>query len=458
LADLEHALDVANKVAFGGAPSGVKTEALATYNRIQNKLDALGAHILTPFEATQEHRAEGHASPIEWQKHHCRAKGPDASRRRRLARRLKGLPVTERALTRGEITVEHVEVLARAQQLVGEDLFALLEEPLVDTAGRKRFCDFVHTVEYAVMRAKPRDAEDRASQALEDRYASSSRTFGGVGKVDAGLDPVGFALWQAELERLCQHLLEQDRAEARDRLGRPPLASELRRSARQRRADALVLMAERSAAFDGELGPSSFSVVAHADAVLLASIVAVLRQALNAAEDEDFDLDAALDGIELTSDSLHELDDGTVITINTIVLALLAGTVRGILFDPHGEILRFGHARRLFTPAQAAALRAKYRRCCHPYGCDRTAPFLQADHIREHQHGGPTDTTNGQPLDGGHNTWKTNHPGDQPHHPDRAQRRRPPQPGPPPPTHEPPAVDPRGPVPAARGSEHRPRR
>ena len=157
----------------------------------------------------------------------------------------------------------------------------------------------------------------------------------------------------------------------------------------------------------------------------------MLRQAL---ADQGLDLDQALDDIELTSDSLHELDDGTVVTVNTIVLALLAGTVRGILFDPRGEILRFGRARRLFSPAQAAALRAKYRRCCHPYGCDRTAPFLQADHIREHQHGGPTDLTNGQALDGGHNTWKTNHPGHPPEPLDQAQRRRPPQPGPPPPT------------------------
>ena len=432
LADLEHALDVANKVSLAGAPSGVKTEALATFNRLANKLEALGSRILTPFEATQEHRAEGHSSPIEWQKHHCGVKGPDASRRRRLARRLKALPVTEAALTRGSITVEHVEVLARAQQLVGEDLFAQLEEPLVDTAIGKRFVDFVHTVEYAVMRARPWDAEERASQALEDRYGCSSRTFGGAGKVDAGIDPVGFTTWQAELERLCGHLLEQDRAEARDRLGRDPRASELGRTARQRRADAMVLMAQRSAAHgDAALGPSRFSLVVHADAVLVASIIAVLRQAL---ADQGLDLDQALDDIELGTDSLHELDDGTVVTINTIVLALLAGTVRGILFDPRGEILRFGRARRLFSPAQAAALRAKYRRCCHPYGCDRTAPFLQADHIREHQHGGETDLANGQTLDGGHNTWKTNHPGHPPEPLDQAQRRLPPQPGPPPPT------------------------
>ncbi len=289
LVDLEHALDLVNKVCFAGTPSGVKAEALESFNRLASKFEAFGAHVLTAFEATQEHRAEGHTSPIEWQKHHCRVKGPDASRRRRLARHLKSLPLVEEALVSGLITVEHVEVLARAQQVVGEEIFGLLEKPLLDAAIESRFSDFLRTVEYAVVRARPWDAEDRASRQLEDRYGSSSRTFGGSGKVDAGIDPVGFTTWQAELERLCQHLLEADRAEARDRLGRDPVAAELRRTARQRRADAMVLMAERSAAFgDQALGPSGFCVTVHGDAVLVACIVAALRQAL---ADEDYDLD-----------------------------------------------------------------------------------------------------------------------------------------------------------------------
>ncbi len=194
----------------------------------------------------------------------------------------------------------------------------------------------------------------------------------------------------------------------------------------------MVLMAERSAAFAGDPGPSSFCVTVHGDAVLVACIIAALRQAL---ADQDYDLDQALDDIELGADSLHELDDGTVITINTIVLALLTGTVSGILYDPDGDIIRLGKEQRLFNRAQARALRAKYRRCAHPYGCDRTHPFLQSDHIVEHHDGGPTELTNGQGLDGGHNIWKTNHKHDPPpENPDRSQRRLPPDIGPPPPT------------------------
>ena len=88
---------------------------------------------------------------------------------------------------------------------------------------------------------------------------------------------------------------------------------------------------------------------------------------------QDVDLDDYLDRIQLDGHSLHETDDGTVVTPYVILLAMLLGTVRGILYDPEGEILRFGRERRLFSKAQAATIRSKYRRC-HPYGCDRPRP------------------------------------------------------------------------------------
>ena len=193
-------------------------------------------------------------------------------------------------------------------------------------------------------------------------------------------------------------------------------------------------MARRSAAFgDDDLGPMPFTTTVHVTPEFLTALIAVLTKALNPEDDPGFDLDDAVDAIELGEDSLHELDDGTVITLNTVIFALLTGTVRGILYDPHGEILRYGRARRLFTPAQAAAIRAKSRRCAHPWGCDRSGPSTQTDHTVEHQHGGTTDVDNADRYCGPHNIWKTNHLGQPPPPgagpPDTAHRRTPPQPG-----------------------------
>ena len=59
LEDLEHLLDLANKVQFAGNPSQTKCEDLLAVCRIRNKVGALDASILTSFEATQEHAAQG---------------------------------------------------------------------------------------------------------------------------------------------------------------------------------------------------------------------------------------------------------------------------------------------------------------------------------------------------------------------------------------------------------------
>ncbi len=334
LDDLDHALDIANKVLFQGLPGESKREAMELIGRMRAKFDALDARVTTSFEVTQEHRHEGHGSVVAWAKTHLHAKGPDTARRQRTAHRLRELPKAEEALTRGQITVEHVDVLWRARQLLGPADFRIVEEPLVDSAIDLRFGDFEQTVEYVIVRAAPADADERARRDFEDRYASSSPV-GSNGKVDAQMDAIGFGPWQAELERLMDHLLEEDRAEARDRLGRAPLHGELRRTTRQRRVEAMVLMARRSAAYgDDDLGPMPFTTTVHVTPEFLTALIAVLTKALNPDDDPGFDLDESLDSIELTADSLHELDDGTVITLNTVMLALLTGTVRGILYDP----------------------------------------------------------------------------------------------------------------------------
>ena len=61
------------------------------------------------------------------------------------------------------------------------------------------------------------------------------------------LDPISGEIVGAELERREQELFEADWADAKARLGRDPRPGELDRTPGQRRADALVEMARRSA-------------------------------------------------------------------------------------------------------------------------------------------------------------------------------------------------------------------
>jgi hypothetical protein len=356
LADARHALQVAGKVDLAGAPGAVKCAAVEFYAEARNMLDGQQASALAAFEATQEHRVEGHSSPVGWMKSHCGMDGRDAARVQRNSRRLKAMPLTEEALSRGEITMRHVEVLHEAVRAVGEDLFRMGEEALVDNAVLQRFSDFEHSVRYFIVRVGPRKAKEDDDENTDNRYASSSRTFEGNGVVDAQLEPIGFTVWDAELNRCMDHLFEQDWAAAKDRLGRRPLQSELDRTTRQRRADAMVLMAQRSAAHgDDDLPPSRFTLLVHGDAELVGRLIEFLLDEL-ATDDPDTEPD--LGRIEYGEHSLHELDDGTVVTVNTLLLALLSGAVRGVLFDPDGEVLRLGHQQQLFSRAQRIALAA----------------------------------------------------------------------------------------------------
>jgi hypothetical protein len=123
-----------------------------------------------------------------------------------------------------------------------------------------------------------------------------------------------------------------------------------------------------------------------------------------------------------------ETDDGNPITPAAAIYASLEGHLRRIVFGADDEILSFGRARRGYSDAQALAVRSKFRRCCHPHGCDCRGIRLQTDHIHEWKHGGPTDIDNAQPLCDTHNRWKTNtteHP-PPPGRRDTHQRRGPP--------------------------------
>ncbi len=401
LADLEHAVDLALKESAHELSASGKAEALEALSRIRNKVDALDGGVITAFEATREHKAEGHASVIGWLQHHCHQQHDTGAARKRTARRLLDHPVAAEALAEGEITVRHLDKLDHCRRRVGPDAYRDAEALLVDAAREKRFCEFARAVDYFIAHLDAAAGNEADERLERDRWASASVSIDGHGAVDAWLPALGFAEFKAELDRLVNHLHAVDRAEALDRLGREPSSDELARTAGQRRADALVLMARRSAGFSGEVGPAPFMLHVHADAVLVASLVKVLTDALG---DPDLDLDAAVDGIELTQDSLHELHDGTVVSVNTVMLALLTGTVRGYWHDPDGVALRYGRARRFFTPDQALAGRARHRRCAHPYGCDRTTG-LEANHQTPYRTGGTTDIDHLDPRCGPHNRW-----------------------------------------------------
>jgi hypothetical protein len=175
------------------------------------------------------------------------------------------------------------------------------------------------------------------------------------------LDPISGAIVADELARLEHQLFEADWAEATERLGRKLAVSELKRTAGQRRADALVEMATRSrtAPADGRCLEPLFSVFV---------------------------------GYETLHGRICELaNGGPVVTPGALVPWLSQAVIERAVFEPGGRVEVSAKAR-LFTGATSRAIELRDRGCSHPY-CDQPANTCQADHIQPYATGGPTTQT-----------------------------------------------------------------
>ena len=169
--------------------------------------------------------------------------------------------------------------------------------------------------------------------------------------LDGVLDPIGGAAVVSELNRLEHDLYLADQRDG------------ITRTTAQRRAAALVAMAQRSATAptDGRAPKPLF-------AVLLG--------------DHAFT-------------ELCELANGTVITPHHLAPWLGTAQLETILFDGPTTIISVSK-RRSFVGALRRAIEVRDRHCQHPSGCDIPAERCDIDHIIPHTHDGPTSQFNGR--------------------------------------------------------------
>ena len=329
------------------------------------RLDASGAWAPSGARSAAHHIAwKGHL-PIQ------RAKALQ-----RCGRQLRELPAAADALAAGRITVDHVRLLAHAHRAAPE-AFAADEERLVELAATHLFSQLETVVRYWVHRHEPDLAEADASSQLDARRVDCSTTFEGTVVIDALLDPVTGAIVARELARLEQELFEADWAEARKRVGPSATATDLTRTPKQRRADALRLMAERSAA-----KPAG------------ATEPRVLLQVL-----------AGTESVE----RMCELSNGTVLTPGQLVPLLRWADVERIVFDGPSKVIDVVVRRRLFTGATRTAVLARDRGCTHP-SCDEPLDRCQVDHVSPWSRGGLTTQDNGEAKCRFHNLEKADRP------------------------------------------------
>ena len=179
--------------------------------------------------------------------------------------------------------------------------------------------------------------------------------------VDGLLDPVGGEIFNTELHRLCEQLRLQD------------LRDGVERTATQRRADALVEMAMRSAtaSADGLRPRPLFTVTIGIDPF----------------------------------NHLCQTAAGTVIAPGLLIPLLGDADVERIVYDPPARRIEASW-KRSFTGALRRIIEIRDQHCQHP-GCDEPAVRCDADHIIPRSDGGITCLCNGQLLCAYHNrTYK----------------------------------------------------
>jgi hypothetical protein len=277
--------------------------------------------------------------------------------RLREARRLVDVPGVVAAVGGGELSVEHVELLGRAQRVAPRE-YASDEVMLVGQCALLRFKQAEQVVAYWRLHVDPDGATDDAAADTERASAHVSATLDGTVILNATLTGVGADTFQRELQRLCDQIRHTD------------TRSGVTRTAAQRRAAALVEMATRSASTpEGAQRPRPlFSVLVGED----------------------------------TFRHFCETAAGHVLSPDTLAPYVDEAMLEVLLFDGPATVISASQRRR-FTGALRRAIQVRDRHCQHPAGCDIPADQCDVDHVVAWPDSQRTDQFNGRLECPGHN-------------------------------------------------------
>ncbi len=361
----------------GHAAAYFDGESVVAVHRELARLDAFATRITAGLDASGEWALAGARNCASYVATDTRLPMREARRRVRLGRNLRALPCTAEAFESGEISAAHAQALCSVRSDRTEKHFERDEAMLVGYARDLRFEEFMRVLAYWEQHADPDGTDKKAEDRRARRDVRLDASYSGMYFGRMTLDPISGSIVKAELDRLERQLFEADWTEASDRLGRDPQSFELSRSPEQRRADALVEMATRSAASptDGRRPAPLFSVLVDLDTL---------------------------------SGRVLELANGVVLAPGDLACWLTRADIERAVFMP-GKRVEVSKQSRLFTGATRRAIELRDRRCTHPY-CDETLERCQADHIVPYSEGGPTTQENGRLLCGFHNRLRNKKP------------------------------------------------
>ena len=251
-------------------------------------------------------------------------------------------------------------------------MFIECEAALLAEVEAASFADALSIVNYWI-----RHADEVVGNGKPDpvtpRSASVSTTFDGIVDIRAAIDPVGGEIFLNEFERIEQVLFEADWAEARAIHGDATTIDDLARTPTQRRCDALVEMAKRSAAVAPGCVPLRASISVVVDHRSFATILETAR--------------------------------GTVLSTDVVVPLLSDADIQRITFFGQDNDIKASR-KRTFTGLLRQVIQLRDRHCQDTSGCDIPAFKCEIDHKLAASRGWRTELSNGQCLCTFHNKKK----------------------------------------------------
>jgi hypothetical protein len=344
--------------------------------RARSQIDYVMSTSGAEFEQWGEWGHDGALSATSWIDTTCHVPKKEARAQLRRGKALAALPLVAQAWKDGDIGAAHVDALLRVKRPVTEGALSEAEGVLVDAARTLKFAEFSSVVDYWEQHAD-QDGTDEAAEAKRTQrdvylYPSPNGYLG-----EMRFDTIGGAIVAKEHKRLEEELFKADRAEAKERLGRDPRNDELARTPAQRRADAMIEMAVRSASTPaGARRPEPlFSVL--------------------------------IDYPTLFG-RISQLEQGPVVAPGSLLSWLDSASFERIVFGQKTRA-ECSETARFFTGATRRVVEVRDRQCQHPF-CDLPAEKCQMDHVVPFSEGGPTTQENAQVLCGPHNRMRYERP------------------------------------------------
>ena len=368
--DLAVAVKEFNNTDWHAMTDDERNAAVLLVTKLQSAFAAGQSRMLADWDAEKSWAPSGAQTATAWLTARTHLPAKDIGGRLRLGRTMRRMPLAAEAWLAGDIDGVHLRHLTHLINPRTEEAFARDEDRLVNWARTLDFKAFARKADVWLLQHDLDGADQNDMDRFDRRRVSLNETFGGMFYGSITLDPISGTIVHNELHRIEQDMFDTDWKTAKDTLGRDPLPSELARTPDQRRADALVEMAIRSAATpaDARKPKPLFTVVLGNPALSW----------------------------------LSQLEGGPVIGPRAMLPWLTDAELERILFaDGTSRVIDVSR-KRTFTGALRRLIQVRDQQCFHP-DCDVPATRCQTDHITPYNQGGWTSQDNGRAACGFHN-------------------------------------------------------